>query len=169
MSGIFGFVNLDGRPASPEEFQKMASAMSHWGPDGIGSVISANAAFGHALLIVTHESPYEKMPHHDTETDVLFTAAARLDNRDELCDLFGIPHPQRPTTPDGRLVWLAWRKWGREACRHIFGDWSFAAWDKKRKKAISRPRPYGQHRPLLLFQAAAGRFCLQFRGCPFPQ
>ena len=134
MSGIFGFVNLDGRPASPEEFQKMASAMSHWGPDGIGSVISANAAFGHALLIVTHESPYEKMPHHDTETDVLFTAAARLDNRDELCDLFGIPHPQRPTTPDGRLVWLAWRKWGREACRHIFGDWSFAAWDKKEKK-----------------------------------
>ncbi len=134
MSGIFGFVNFDGRPVAFEEFQKMASAMSRWGPDGIGWVISANAAFGHALLIVTHESPYEKMPYHDTETDVLFTAAARLDNRDELCDLFGIPHPQRPTTPDGRLVWLAWRKWGKDACRHIFGDWSFAAWDKKEKK-----------------------------------
>ena len=134
MSGIFGFVNLDGRPAASEEFQKMASTMSRWGPDSVGSVISANTAFGHALLIVTHESPYEKMPYHDTETDVLFTAAARLDNRDELCDLFGIPHPQRPTTPDGRLVWLTWRKWGKEACRHIFGDWSFAAWDKKEKK-----------------------------------
>jgi|LSQX01.2.fsa_nt_gb asparagine synthase (glutamine-hydrolysing) len=134
MSGIFGFVNFDGRPASPEEFQKMAGEMAHWGPDGIGSVISGSATMGHALLIVTHESPYEKMPYHDTETDVLFTAAARLDNRDELCDLFGIPHPQRPTTPDGRLVWLAWRKWGTDSCRYIFGDWSFAAWDKKEKK-----------------------------------
>jgi asparagine synthase (glutamine-hydrolysing) len=134
MSGIFGFINLDGRPANPEEFQKMAGEMGHWGPDGVGSMIQGSAAMGYAHLIVTHESPYEKMPYHDTETDVLFTAAARLDNRDELCDLFGIPHPQRPTTPDGRLVWLAWRKWGTDSCRHVFGDWSFAAWDKKEKK-----------------------------------
>jgi asparagine synthase (glutamine-hydrolysing) len=134
MSGIFGFVNFDGRPANPEEIQKMAGEMAHWGPDGVGSIIQGSAAMGHAHLIVTHESPYEKMPYHDTETDILFTAAARLDNRDELCDLFGIGHPQRPTTPDGRLVWLAWRKWGTDSCRHIFGDWSFAAWDKKEKK-----------------------------------
>ncbi len=57
MSGIFGFAYLDGRPAGAEEFQKMAHAMAGWGPDGVGRKLSGPAAFGHALLMVTHESP----------------------------------------------------------------------------------------------------------------
>lgn len=134
MGGIFGLINLDGRPASPEHFQKMAYQMVRWGPDGVGSMISGNAAFGHALLIVTHESRFEKMPVHDQDHGLLFTAAARLDNRDELCDLFGIAHPDRPVTPDGQLVLLAYRKWGAECCKKIFGDWSFAAWHIREKR-----------------------------------
>lgn len=134
MSGIFGFINLDGRPASPDEFQKMATEMKGWGPDGVGSIISGNAAFGHAHLIVTHESPYEKMPVYDQDKGILFTAAARLDNRDELCDLFGIPHPERPVTSDGQLVLRAYKKWGSDSCKHIFGDWSFAAWHIKEQR-----------------------------------
>lgn len=128
MSGIFGFINTDGRPASPEDFQKMADEMAGWGLDGVGSIISGSAAFGHALLIVTHESRFEKMPVQDHDEGILFTSAARLDNRDELCDMFSIPHPQRPTTSDGQLVLKAYKKWGTESCKHIFGDWSFAAW-----------------------------------------
>ena len=134
MSGIFGFINLDGRPASPESFQKMADEMSGWGPDGVGSILSGSAAFGHALLIVTHESRFEKMPIHDQDEGILFTAAARLDNRDELCDLFGIPHPERPVTSDGQLVFRAFKKWGTESCKHIFGDWSFSAWHIKEQR-----------------------------------
>ncbi|MDD4358159.1 MAG: asparagine synthase-related protein [Smithellaceae bacterium] len=134
MSGIFGFINLDGRPASPESFQKMADEMAGWGPDGVGSLISGSAAFGHALLIVTHESRFEKMPIHDQDEGVLFTTAARLDNRDELCDLFGIPHPEWPVTLDGQLVFRAYKKWGSESCKHIFGDWSFAAWHIKEQR-----------------------------------
>jgi asparagine synthetase B (glutamine-hydrolysing) len=56
MSGIFGFINLNGRPASPESFQKMADETAGWEPDGVSSILSGNAVFGHALLIVTHES-----------------------------------------------------------------------------------------------------------------
>jgi asparagine synthase (glutamine-hydrolysing) len=134
MSGIFGFAYLDGQPASPEHFQKMADEMAGWGPDGVGRIISGNAAFGHALLIVTHESRFEKMPIHDRDMGILFTAAARLDNRDELCDFFSIPHPERPTTSDGQLVLKAYKKWGTDSCKHIFGDWSFAAWHIKEQR-----------------------------------
>ncbi len=108
--------------------------MAGWGPDGVGSILSGSAVFGHALLIVTHESRFEKMPVHDRDHGLLFTAAARLDNRDELCDLFGIAHPDRPVTPDGQLVLLAYRKWGAECCKKIFGDWSFAAWHIREKR-----------------------------------
>ena len=134
MSGILGFINLDGRPASPESFQKMADEMSGWGPDGVGSILSGSAAFGHALLIVTHESRFEKMPLHDQNEGILFTAAARLDNRDELCDIFSIAHPERPVTSNGQLIFRAYKKWGAESCKHIFGDWSFAAWHIKEQR-----------------------------------
>ncbi|MBP1711170.1 MAG: asparagine synthase, partial [Deltaproteobacteria bacterium] len=134
MSGIFGFINLDNRPASPEQFQKMADAMAGWGPDGIGSILSGSAAFGHSLLIVTHESRFEKMPIYDQEEGILFTAVARLDNHDDLCNLFGVPHPERPVTSDGQLIFRAYKKWGAESCKHIFGDWSFAVWHIKEQK-----------------------------------
>jgi asparagine synthetase B (glutamine-hydrolysing) len=54
MSGIFGFINLDGRPAAPEHLGAMADEMAKWGPDGVGTIFKGNAAFGHALLFVTH-------------------------------------------------------------------------------------------------------------------
>ena len=112
----------------------MADEMAEWGPDGVGSILSGSAAFGHALLVVTHESRFEKMPIYDQDEGILFTAAARLDNRDELCDLFGIAHPERPVTSDGQLVLRAYKKWGTESCKHIFGDWSFAAWHIKEQR-----------------------------------
>jgi asparagine synthase (glutamine-hydrolysing) len=134
MSGIFGFINLDGRPAATEYFRAMADEMTKWGPDGVGKTFSGNAAFGHALLVVTHESRYEVMPFQDHNAGILFTAAARLDNRDELCDVFGVSLSERPKTTDGQLVLKAYKKWAEASCKHIFGDWSFAAWHIKEKK-----------------------------------
>ena len=97
-------------------------------------LFQASAAFGHALLVVTHESRFEKMPYCDTDEGILFTAAARLDNRDELCDVFDISLAERPTIPDGKLVFHAYKKWRADSCKHIFGDWSFAAWHSKEKR-----------------------------------
>jgi asparagine synthase (glutamine-hydrolysing) len=134
MSGIFGFINLDGRPAAAEHFRAMADEMAKWGPDGVGTTMSGNAAFGHSLLIVTHESRFEKMPYCNQNEDIIFTAAARLDNRDELCDVFGIALLERPATSDGQLVLQSYKKWGADSCKHIFGDWSFAAWHIKEQK-----------------------------------
>lgn len=134
MSGIFGLINLDGRPAAPEHFRAMEDEMAKWGPDGVGTTFLKNAAFGHALLVVTHESRYEVMPRYDHNEGILFTAAARLDNRDELCDVFGVSLSERPTTSDGQLVLKAYIKWGSESCKHIFGDWSFAAWNIKKQR-----------------------------------
>ena len=133
MSGIFGFINLAGI-ASRESLAAMAERMARWGPDGVGCAFSDGAAFGHALLVVTHESRFEKMPHHDEKEGILFTAAARLDNRDELCETFGIPPPERPAAADGQLVLQAYRRWGAQCCRHLFGDWSFAAWNAREQR-----------------------------------
>ena len=111
----------------------MAQAMGRWGPDGTSVLTDGSAVLGFAGLAVTPESLHERMPLRDESRGILFAAAARLDNRDELCDCFGIPLPERETVPDGRLVLEAWRAWGEACPTRLFGDWSLAVWDKKRR------------------------------------
>jgi asparagine synthase (glutamine-hydrolysing) len=134
MSAIFGLVYFDGRPVPPERLEIMRCAFNDCGPDDIGGRIKGCAGLGYAGLCATPEARYEQMPREDPDSGTLITAAARLDNRDDLCDLFHIPAPDRPATPDGRLVALAFNRWGEDAPSHLFGDWSFAAWDRENRR-----------------------------------
>ena len=139
MSAIFGFVNLDGRPASPENLQAMASALGNWGSDDLTFSSEGCAALGHVLLAVTPESDHEALPFHDPDADIFLTAAARLDNRHELLDFFGIATPDRPSLPDGQLVFLSYKRWGEKSPKHLLGDWSFAVWnDHLRRLFVAR-------------------------------
>jgi len=88
---------------------------------------------GFANLAATPESLHEFMPLQDDRQGILFTAAARLDNRDELCDVFGISASEREKRPDGLLAFYAYRKWGEGTPVRLFGDWAFAAWDSRKR------------------------------------
>jgi asparagine synthase (glutamine-hydrolysing) len=78
------------------------------------------------------------------DDDLAFTAAARLDGRDALCDALAIPSDERSRVPDGRLVFLAYRRWGRECVRRLAGDWAFAAWERKRRRLLLARDAFGQ-------------------------
>jgi len=134
MSAIFGLVYFDGRPVPPERMGAMCRAMTGWGPDGMEARIKGCAGLGHAHLCTTPEARYEQMPIENPDSDILITVAARLDNRDELCDLFHIPTSERSNVSDGQLVALSFDRFGEETPVHLFGDWSFAAWDVKRRR-----------------------------------
>jgi asparagine synthase (glutamine-hydrolysing) len=134
MSAIFGLCSFDGRPLPPESLSAMQAVMSSWGPDGCTHWRQDNAGLGQALLIATPASRFEVMPLHDLGKKQVVVATARLDNRDELCDAFGIPHPERPTTPDGRLIQLAFTRWGESCPKKLYGDWSLAVWDYGRQR-----------------------------------
>lgn len=153
MSAIFGCVYLDGRPLPPWTAEAMARAMERWGPDGISTVSDRAAVLGMARLAVTPESLQESMPRRDEPSGILFTAAARLDNRDELCESFGIPAPEHGAVSDGLLALHAYRKWGEDAPGRLFGDWSLAAWDGRRRRLflakdqLGNTGLYYYHRP----------------------
>jgi asparagine synthase (glutamine-hydrolysing) len=110
----------------------MGRAMARWG--AISVATRPEGVLGCALLPITPEAEHESSPFHDPETGLSFTAAARLDNRTDLCDQFGIPQADRPELADGHLVFLAHRRWGEAAPRHLAGDWSYAAWDGSRRR-----------------------------------
>src|SRR6266540_1364128 len=134
MSAIFGIVHLDGQPVDPASLQAMQAAMQYWGPDGSELWHSGAVGLGHLMLHNTPESLYETMPVHSRSGDLVLTASARLDNRDELCEALRVPHPERATIPDGVLILKTYERWGEACPDHLLGDWVFAVWDGRQRQ-----------------------------------
>jgi asparagine synthase (glutamine-hydrolysing) len=134
MSAIFGIVHLDGQPVDLASLQAMQGAMQYWGPDGSGLWHAGAVGLGQLMLHNTPESLYETMPLHSRSGDLVLTASARIDNRDELCEALSVPYPERATTPDGALILKAYERWGAACPDHLLGDWVFAVWDGRRRR-----------------------------------
>jgi len=134
LSGIFGLTHLAGEPVAVDLLQTMQTAMACWGPDGHAIWHDGAAGLGQLHLYNTPESLWERLPRWLPEHNIAFTAEARIDNRAELCDLFAIPHTERPTTPDSDLILRAYFKWGDACPDHLLGDWSFAIWHPNERK-----------------------------------
>jgi len=128
MSGIFGLFHRQGAPVEPGALRAMEEAMSCWGPDGRGLWQDGPIGLGQMLLYNTPEALYERLPRWLPEQKLAFTAEARIDNRDELCDIFDIARIDRHQTSDGDLIIKAYLKWGEECPDHLLGDWAFAVW-----------------------------------------
>jgi asparagine synthase (glutamine-hydrolysing) len=140
MSGIFGYLHAQPQSPLPQSplpqspLSVMAAAMQRWGPDGGGLWQDAQCGLGQRLLFNTPEALHERLPRWVEDARLAITAEARIDNRDELCDHFAIPHADRPTTPDSDLILRAYLQWGEESPDHLLGDWSFAVWHPDKRK-----------------------------------
>jgi len=133
MSGIFGIYQREGSPAAPDALADMRSAMAHWGRDGSAVWQAGCAGLGQARTFCAPEAQFEHLPYFDDAQGLAFTAAARLDNRDELISILA-PQKSPATIPDSDLVVQAYLKWGSECVQHMYGDWSFAAWHPQERK-----------------------------------
>ncbi len=133
MSAIFGIVSPGGEPVSAVMLQKMHQALLHWGPDGGGICLEREAGFGAARLHNSPEALNESVPFRDAERHMLFTASARLDNRDELLRTLGVSSGS-VLIPDSDLIYQAYLRWGDACVEHLFGDWAFAVWDEAQKR-----------------------------------
>ncbi|MBI5301188.1 MAG: asparagine synthetase B [Chloroflexi bacterium] len=147
MSGIFGIIYRDGAPVAAHTLETMRDAMAHWGRDGGGMWRDGCAGLGQLLFISTPEAKSEQLPRVDLATGIVFTAAARVDNRDEIISDLGLQIADlqapisksaicnlQPTISDGDLILHAYRKWGESCVTRIYGDWSFAAWHPAERK-----------------------------------
>lgn len=126
MSAIYGLIQLDGRPADSADLAAIGAACAPFGRDGDGRVIDGAAAFGRLLLRGSPEDIHDQMPYRGD--DLLFTAAARLDNRDALCADLAIPPAERAGLADSALLLRAYRRWGAACVERLLGDWAMAAW-----------------------------------------
>ena len=132
MSGIYGIYRHDGAPVEALWLDRMRAAMAYYGPQGGGCRIDGSVGMGHLLLEVNPEDPFENQPEPTSRGMVV--SAARLDNREALLESFGVSMAEAPEVPDGRLVALAYDRWGEDLCPHLKGDWALAAWDPRERR-----------------------------------
>lgn len=143
MSAIYGLVRLDGRPVEADELETMRRPMAYWGPDGGGIWREGGAGLGQLVAFRTPEDEHEGGPLRLTSGTVV-TPAGRLDNRRELCRELGVPEVDRARTSDGRVVALAYERWGEQAFPRLLGDWALAAWHPRERRLVLARDHYGQ-------------------------
>jgi asparagine synthase (glutamine-hydrolysing) len=141
LSAIYGLVRLDGRAVEAGELEAMRRPMAYWGPDGGGTWREGGAGFGQLVAVRTPEDRHEEGPVA-LPSGAVVTPAGRLDNREELVRELGVPAGER--TSDGRLVALAYERWGERAPERLLGDWAFAAWHPRERRLVLARDHYGQ-------------------------
>lgn len=130
MSSIWGRVNLQQIPLTAEDIEPMETALNHWGPDCKGYIVQGSAGMGRLTLYNTISSKHERLPAYKEE--LLLTANARIDNRDEICALLNIKNDEQEY-PDGDLIIGLYRKYDKACVQYLVGDFAFAIWDEQQQ------------------------------------
>lgn len=133
MSGIVGIYYLDGRPVDRENLIKMVDILAHRGPDGADIWVNGCVGLGHRMLWTTPESLFEKLPYCNQTGDLVITADARIDNREELIAALQINNRPADKIVDSELILAAYEKWGEDCPQHLLGDFAFAIWDERKQ------------------------------------
>jgi asparagine synthase (glutamine-hydrolysing) len=133
MSGIVGIYYLDRGPIDRENLTKMVDILAHRGSDNADIWVDGCVGFGHRMLWITPESLFEKLPLCNQTGDLVITADARIDNRDELIAALQISNRPSDKITDSELILAAYEKWGEDCPKHLLGDFAFAIWDERKQ------------------------------------
>lgn len=78
------------------------------------------------------------------------TADARIDYKEELLIKLGQSQSSIINTTDSRLLILAYKKWGKECVKYLYGDFAFAIWDEEKGELFCARDHFGC-RPFYFF------------------
>jgi asparagine synthase (glutamine-hydrolysing) len=170
VSAIYGVVSRDDPHVGRACLSVMARALADFGRDGFGEWAEGGAGLGQARRFTTPEGRFEAMPVVDRLEGFAFTAAARLDNRDELIRELGVCVNDAARWSDSHLVFAAYRRFREAAPEHLLGDWCFAAWHPRDRRLFLARDHFGNtaiyyYADARFFAFAASQQALLALGC----
>lgn len=143
MSAIVGIYNRDQRPVSQSSIDEMLARMAHRGIDGRSRWCEDHVGLGQAMLRTTPESLTERLPLVDQAANLVITADARIDNREELlCELYDLSG-SATNISDSELILAGYKKWGHECPSRFVGDFAFAIWDRNNQEIFCARDHFG--------------------------
>jgi len=133
MSAIWGCVDLSDKALPDGLCAVMEKPLHEYKVDRYDSISEKNVTFGCGLQYIKRWSENEQLPLYDSDTDTYFTADCLIDNRAELIN--ELCHG-KADIPDGALMYLAYKKWGEDMVKRIYGSYSYAIYDAKKNQLI---------------------------------
>jgi len=138
MGGIFGLVSRDGAPVAAPRLEILKAGMPGRGHSELWS--SGCIVLGQTVSSAVPEAQRAFPP--PAAERVICVAAGRVDNLEELSAQLSID-VSRSGVADASLIHNAYLKWGEDCVRHIYGDWSFAAWHPAERRLFVARDHYG--------------------------
>lgn len=151
MSAIAVIYNNNNEPILFEHGRNLMKSLSHFPANDVQTLYQDNLFFGCHAQWITPESVGEKLPYYDEERQLVITADAIIDNREELFESLHIPHSKKKTITDSELIILAYDKWGEASPKYLIGDFAFMIWDAKRRTLFGA-RDFSGMRTLYFFR-----------------
>lgn len=131
-------METDGGTVSKRALESMLAAAAHRGPDGSGTWVGNGAGLGHLALKITPEEQDEVQPLADTESGLVISADARIDNREDLIAQLGSDlRGEGASVSDARLILIAYRRWGEACVERLLGDFAFVIWDSRKPRVFA--------------------------------
>lgn len=143
LSGIYGLWRLDDRPTYPAVWEEMSRLLEHRGPDGSGVWSDGTLSLGQRTLRTTGEAGREIQPLATTDGDLVLTADARIDNREDLIAALDPHGSPRLDITDADLILASYRSWGERCAEHWIGDFALVIWDSRRRRLFCARDPFG--------------------------
>ncbi|WP_160689313.1 asparagine synthase-related protein [Clostridium sp. C2-6-12] len=135
MSGIiWGIINLDEKQVSEELGKSMIKSMEKYKIDSYKYILEKNVFVGCGIQYITTESLRERLPYYDTESKLIITADAIIDNREELLDEFELKKNKVEDFTDSEYILMAYKKWGKECPKHLLGNFCFTIWNEEKQE-----------------------------------
>jgi len=144
MCGVAGIVALqpNAAPSSRESLLRMASALSHRGPDEVGIHRDAAAGLAHTRLSIIDLATGQQ-PMADALGTTWLVFNGEIFNYVELrAELSALGHRFR-TRSDTEVIVQAWHAWGERAFERFNGQWAVAIWDSVARRLILARDPTG--------------------------
>src|SRR6266852_910961 len=158
MCGICGILHFDhARDVDPTTLEAMNQRMVHRGPDDAGIYLSRNVGLGvRRLSIIDLASGHQPVCNEDASIWLVFNG--EIYNHAELRhQLVACGHRYRSQTDTETIVHL-YEDYGRECVRYLRGMFSFALWDRPRRRLFAardrigiKPFYYWSDRETFLF------------------
>ena len=139
MSAIWGYINLNSAHRDLTSRIKEVSALmrepyKECAIDRFEERSFDNGFFACGIQYFNKRSRNENFPFYNRDDEIAFTADVVLHDRIRLVDELneGVFLGVSLETPDGELAFRAWKKWGCEFTKHIYGLFAIAIYEKKK-------------------------------------
>jgi asparagine synthase (glutamine-hydrolysing) len=143
MCGICGQFNFgDGAPVLRQSIERMASSMTHRGPDDEGYFVSGPLGLGFRRLSIIDLAGGHQ-PMSDGEESVWVVFNGEIYNFPELRrELEAHGHVFR-TRSDTEVIVHGYKQWGDEVLNHLNGMFGLAIWDVRKRRLVLARDPFG--------------------------